>query len=282
MEQEKLILKLDDLFKVGRNYEARSEGLIRKGDGPVRRIGVCVDLTENVADVVTEEDIDFLVIHHGNGVKVENTVERLDIGAYKSHLGMYFSANGMIRELSKLYLAPISFERATGEVSATGYMNLSYGGNDIPGAAVLGLLKDETSFDGKNALLTPGQGLRMEFLRNVEDYLRDKSRIEFYEPFGVRMNLNGVTAFPNFFITGSSRDEEAFRYAESLGITPVLIGDYHSALPGSLGVTRSIANVVGEEISISTSPFTNAGGGSYDTQEYQNGGEYLVKFIPNN
>ncbi|MBS3132212.1 Nif3-like dinuclear metal center hexameric protein [Candidatus Woesearchaeota archaeon] len=223
-------MKLDTLVDIldkeipsfeGLQFEER--GVINPASKEIRRIGVCLNLTENVIRESRKREIDFLVMHHGFGDEVKAALKRIGIGAYQAHLPLDIMEGGLIDSFAEILglssASPVDIEYKNiivpkgaliadapeGSLKYFAAALKSYFGCLLPG--YIPHFNGGSQGNISKVAISTGKFLRPEFVEQVA-------------PLGAGLIVAGEA---------STNGE---KYARERGISTICVGDFASHLPG--------------------------------------------------
>ena len=233
MKLDELVETLEGTVHFPAELEFDRIGVIQSTNVDIRKLAVCVNLTDYVMQETKRLGVNFLVVHHGHGDEVKQRVQQLGIGAYGLHLALDVGAliDGFANVFDLQNIKPLTFV---------------YKGTSVHRGALLGNAKSKTPtvgyfvdhlfhffshYLGQNnmvissynvsrelnpVIVATGLAIRREFLEQVAQYS------------------------PRLFIAGGVKNG-AEDYAKELGIALMTIGDFESHYPGM----QAFANVLG-------------------------------------
>ncbi len=244
MKQEDLIKIVEELVPQPKELEFDKIGVVRPTPVDIKKVGVCVDLTDYVAEQARKLGVDFLIIHQGRGERTKILLEEMNIGGYGINLALDTSSNGLIETFASIF--HIGFHLP---------LTLEYKGHDVErGAILLNTLRS-----GLSRFLDIGyfvsryvdrNGLNFGIL-NIRLYNCQYLASSGIETVVVSTGRAVIPEFveqvkhhePQLFIAGSA-DTEAVKHAQKLGIAVMTIGDFESHHPGTISFAEKLSDLV--------------------------------------
>ncbi len=261
METKKLISIVHDIVPERSELNFDKTGIIRKPRKDIRRVGVCVDLTNHVMDQVMQQRIDFLIIHHGHGKAVRERIRTLDVGAYGLHLALNVAEEGLIDGLANLIEMvdkepiPLSYKgNFVGKGALLGYTR-SDGGRVYHGQNVHELARRLHRFYcdnlGYDRIRTYGLHLDQTISYVIvsvgsagrEDFIDQILQSDLYRRASMREH-GFVPPIPSHLFIAGSASPGAIEMARKNGLVMLTVGDYESRYPGMVRFTSRLDETV--------------------------------------
>jgi len=240
-------------------------GLIRPTSQNIQKVGICVNLTDYVVQQVKDDQIDFLIVHHGHGRKVKEAVESLGeslgIGAYGLHLALDTAEDGLIERFAETF----KFYNASGQ-SITEPIALEYKGKNVPKGAVL--IDTESQNEVGIEKHDPSYYLRVLWYEALLHKFRSGITLSNPDCYSgiyrvvVSTGLSIRTDFleqlnehrPSLFVAGSCKDEKTRQYARDLGIMLITVGDFESHVRGMNHYSEKLNTLLNGKASVDFIP----------------------------